>query len=249
MSLLSRHLRNLILVLMTAAACACSHAGSAGSEDGLSMGGVLPGAGAIHPWMTTVKDETFAHVVRQRTDFSCGAAALATILKYAYNMNIDERQVFFGMYAVSDQAQVRQRGFSLLDMKAYLKTIGMQGVGFKVTSESLYQVKVPVIVLLNMNGYEHFVVMRKATPDGVYVADPALGNREMPNDLFFNDWQYSVIFAVIGPKYDPENVLVLWQRELNVNQQVRNLMPAFNPLNEATLQTITIIPGLNIGNK
>ena len=247
MPCLSRHLRTPILVLLTAAMFACSHAGSDGG--GLSMGGVLPGAGAIHPQMTTLRDQTFAHVVRQRTDFSCGAAALATILKYAYNMDIDERQVFFGMYAVSDQAQVRQRGFSLLDMKAYLKTIGMQGVGFKVTTEALYQVKVPVIVLLNMNGYEHFVVMRKATPDGVYVADPALGNREMPNDLFFKDWQYSVIFAVIGPKYDPENVLVLWQRELNVNQQVRNLMPAFNPLNEATLQTITIIPGLNIGNK
>jgi predicted double-glycine peptidase len=241
----SRHLRNVILALM-AAMLGCS---SAGSGDGLPLGGVLPGMGAIYPQMTTLRDQTFVNVVRQHTDFSCGAAALATILRYGYGMNVDEKEVFTGMYEVSDKATVRQRGFSMFDMKKYLETIGMQGAGFQIAPSALYQVKVPVIVLLNMGGYEHFVVMRKATPNGVFVADPALGNRQMPNDLFYKDWQRSVIFAVIGPKYIPENVLVTTEKPLSPNQETRNLIPAFNPLSEVTLASLTVIPGLNLGSK
>ncbi len=236
-------------MLALIAAAALSSCSDATPSDGLPLPGVLPGTAAIYPQMTTFRDQTFVNVVRQHTDFSCGAAALATILKYAYHMNIDEKEVFLGMYAVSNKATVRQRGFSLLDMKNYLDTIGMEGAGFKVAPDALEKVKVPVIVLLNMNGYEHFVVMRKATPDGVYVADPALGNRLMPNDLFYHDWQLSVIFAVISPKYDPENVLVMVEKPLGTKQQTRNLMPTFGPLSQQFLSNVSVIPGLNLGNK
>ena len=233
------------MLLLMLAILGCSNAGP---EEGLPLGGVMPGAGFIFPHMTTYRDQIFANVVRQHTDFSCGAAALATILKYAYDMKINEKEVFLGMYAVSDKSVVQQRGFSLLDMKKYLDTIGMQGVGYKVVPESLYQVKVPVIVLLNMGGYEHFVVMRKVTPNGVFVADPALGNRALPNDIFFNDWQLGVIFAVISSKYNPENPLILLEKPLSPNQQVRSLMPAFNPVSEQILSTVIVsaMPGLRI---
>jgi uncharacterized protein len=246
-SFVSRQLTRMVLVLMASAIMAgCS---SAVPQDGLPMPGVLPGTAAIYPQMTTFRDQTFVNVVRQHTDFSCGAAALATILRYGYDLDITEKEVFLGMYAVSDKATVRERGFSLLDMKKYLETIGMQGVGFKISADALTKVKVPVIVLLNLNGYEHFVVMRKATPNGVYVADPALGNRVMPNDLFYVDWQLGVIFAVIGPKYNPENVLVMTEKPLGTKQQTRNLMPAFIPVSQQFLSSATVIPGLNLGNK
>jgi uncharacterized protein len=215
-------------------------------EDGVPLGGLMPGGSAVFPHMRTYRERAFENVVRQRTDFSCGAAALGTVLKYAYGMNLDESEMIERLYTVSDPALARQRGFSLLDMKKYLTTIGMQGVGYRINYESLYQVRVPVIVLLNMGGYEHFLVVRKATPDGIYVADPALGNRTLPTDLFRNDWQFQVIFAVIGKGYIPDNVLVSLEKPLSTKQQVRSLMPAFNPVGEEILSSTaaSVLPGL-----
>jgi predicted double-glycine peptidase len=34
----------------------------------------------------------YRNVVRQHTDYSCGAAALATILRHAYHLQTDERR-------------------------------------------------------------------------------------------------------------------------------------------------------------
>jgi uncharacterized protein len=214
-----------------------------GSSQGTPMVGVLPGGAAIFPHTTSVIDQKYVHVVRQRDDFSCGAAAVATILKYAYNRDLSEVQVLRGMLAVSDVAEVRKRGFSMLDMRNYLETQGLQGDGFKVSGEQLYQVRVPVIVLLDVNGYEHFVVLRKATPGNVYLADPALGNRAIPFDSFLRDWQRRIIFSVIGTGYDQDNRLVTVEKPLNANQISRNFVPAFNPVSQQTLSGIFVAPG------
>jgi predicted double-glycine peptidase len=213
------------------------------SQQGVAMGGILPGGAAIFPHTTSVIEQKYVDVVRQRDDFSCGAAAVATILKYAYKRDLNEVEVLRGMLAVSNVAQVRQRGFSMLDMRNYLETQGLQGTGFKVSSEQLYQVRVPVIVLLNVNGYEHFVVMRKATPGNVYLADPALGNRAIPFNTFLRDWQRGIIFSVIGTDYDQDNPLVTVEKPLGVNQMSRNFVPAFNPVSQQTLSRVFVAPG------
>ncbi|MGH7987540.1 MAG: C39 family peptidase [Candidatus Binataceae bacterium] len=236
-----RYIDGLTLMLLSVVMCGC---GNLSSANGVAMVGVLPGGAAIFPHMTTFKDQRFVHIERQHHDFSCGAASLATILKYAYGMNTSEHQVFLAMYAVSNQALVRERGFSLLDMRDYLKTIGMNGAGFKIKPDALYKIKVPVIVLLNMGGYEHFVVMRKAVlGGGIYVADPALGNRTISREVFLKQWQFNVIFAVIGPHYDAENQLVMIEKPLGPKQISRNLIPAFNPVTEQMLSHITPLTG------
>ncbi|MGH7905577.1 MAG: C39 family peptidase [Candidatus Binataceae bacterium] len=233
--------RTLVLMFLATAIFGC---GNVTRSDRVAMVGVLPGGAAIFPHMSTFRDQRFVHVVRQEHDFSCGAAALATILKYAYGMDVTENGVFRAMYAVSNQTLVRERGFSLLDLSRYLATIGMRGAGYRIPPEALYQIKVPVIVLLNIGGYEHFVVMRRAVKGrGVYVADPALGNRRVSRQVFLKEWQFDVIFAVIGKKYDPENPLVTLKTPLGSPQVTRNLMPAFNPLTEQMLSGIAVFTG------
>jgi predicted double-glycine peptidase len=216
---------------------------SHGPSQVVPMAGVLPGGAAISPHTISLFGQRFVHVVPQHDDFSCGAAAVATILRYAYNRDIGEVQVLRGMLAVSDVAQVRKRGFSMLDIRHYLETQGMQGDGFKVSTDQLYQVRVPVIVLLNINGYEHFVVMRKATPVNVYLADPSLGNRAIPVNSFLHDWQRGIIFSVIGTDYDENNPLVAVERPLGLNQASRNFVPAFNPVSQETLSGVFVAPG------
>lgn len=184
---------------------AVSVASAQGAE--IRFGNIVPGAGVIERSVISMRDARYTDMVRQHTDYSCGAASLATILKYAYGRDVTEQEILRGMLAVSDPALVRRKGFSLLDIKHYVETLGMQGMGYQVPPQMLPQVKVPTIVLLNIKGYEHFVVLKKVAGDQVYVADPALGNRTIPLKAFVQGWN-GIIFAVIGKGYDTHTVLL-----------------------------------------
>lgn len=137
----------------------------------------------------------FNTVVRQKYDFSCGSAALATLLRYHYGTAHDEEQVFRGMWEKGDRDQIRRLGFSLLDMKRYLEAIGLRSDGFKVTLNEIAGAGVPGIALVNINGYRHFVVVKGVSEREVLVGDPALGLKTMERREFTDAWN-GIYFAL-----------------------------------------------------
>ncbi|MBN8412231.1 C39 family peptidase [Halomonas denitrificans] len=173
----------------------------------IRLGGIVPGT-VINKDVQSIRERRYENLVEQRTDFSCGAASLATLLKYAYQMSdTTEHDVLAGMLEVADLELVQQQGFSLLDLKNYVETLGLRGRGYEVDGDTLDQVSIPVIVLLDLNGYRHFVVMKKASGDRVYIGDPALGNRVMTRDDFLAAWN-NIIFAVVGDGFDRYTALL-----------------------------------------
>ena len=58
---------------------------------------VMPGGGLMYKKVESIRERKFANLVEQKTDFSCGAAALATILRQAYWMDVDEDHIIKGM--------------------------------------------------------------------------------------------------------------------------------------------------------
>jgi predicted double-glycine peptidase len=156
--------------------------------------------------MRSWKAMKFDDVVAQRTDFSCGAAALATIFNYAYGKHTTEGQVLVNMLKIADPQIVKDKGFSLLDMKRYVNEVGFASEGYKVDFDALHHLKVPGIVLLNLRGYHHFVVIRKVTDDVVQIGDPALGNRVMSRRDFERAWN-NVVFVIVGDGLDPNSAL------------------------------------------
>src|SRR5688572_31642537 len=71
------------------------------------------------------------NVVVQQWDTSCGAAALATLLKYQHGLALSEKQIAEGMLRRTTPLKVKTRGgFSLLDLKRYADGQGLQGVGY-----------------------------------------------------------------------------------------------------------------------
>ena len=62
---------------------------------------VLPGGAVIYKPIQSIRERKFADLVQQKTDFSCGAAALATILRQAYWLDVDEQQIIEGMLALT----------------------------------------------------------------------------------------------------------------------------------------------------
>ncbi|CAN5196017.1 hypothetical protein BH10PSE13_BH10PSE13_04340 [soil metagenome] len=137
----------------------------------------------------------FHSVIRQQRDFSCGAAALATLLRYHYAQPVSEADVFAGMWATGDHDRIRQVGFSLLEMKRYLAARGLTANGYAVDLDKIAKAGVPGIALLTISGYKHFVVVKGVSADRVLVGDPALGLRAVSRDRFLHEWN-GVYFVI-----------------------------------------------------
>ncbi|POA30705.1 MULTISPECIES: C39 family peptidase [unclassified Pseudomonas] len=206
------------------------------SEAGQMPLSVLPGGAVIFKPVQSMRERKFADLVQQKTDFSCGAASLATILRQAYWLDVTEAQIIEGMLAHSDQNLVRVQGFSMLDMKRYVESIGMRARGYRVTPETLTSVAIPVIVLMDIRGYKHFVVMQKAEKDWVYIGDPVLGHRRFKFDDFVKGWN-GIIFAVIGQGYDKTNVL----RDPPLPLTAKNRINTFSPVRDTELMDFGFI--------
>lgn len=153
------------------------------------------GIGEFAVPVQSVEDRRFASVVRQKYDFSCGSAALATLLRYHYGVDQDEADTFRGMWAAGDRAQIRKVGFSLLDMKRHLAKLGYQSDGFKVSLEDVAKAGVPGVALINLKGYKHFVVVKGVSAEEILVGDPALGLKTMPVAEFNSAWN-GIYFAL-----------------------------------------------------
>lgn len=188
------------------------------------MAVVMPNGAVVYKKVESIRERKFANLVEQKTDFSCGAAALATILRQAYWMDVDEDHVIKGMLVNADQDLVRTQGFSMLDMKRYLESIHMRAKGYRITPEVLVTVKVPVVVLLDIRGYKHFVVLQRADNDWVYIGDPVLGNKRYAKDDFVKGWN-GIVFAVIGEGYDKTNALLTPRAPLTAKNQFNEFSP------------------------
>ncbi|MBR0679019.1 C39 family peptidase [Roseomonas eburnea] len=146
--------------------------------------------------MASIRARRFARTIRQRFDFSCGSAALATLLTYHYGVPTTEDEVLRSMIDRGDTERIRTAGFSLLDMQNYLTGIGLRSNGYRLPLDRLAQAGVPAIALIDTNGYRHFVVVRGVSGDRVLLADPNLGTRSMPRVRFEESWN-GVLFVIL----------------------------------------------------
>lgn len=136
---------------------------------------VKAGPGFISVPVTSVKEGRFQTVIKQQYDYSCGSAAIASLLTFHYKEPVGEKEVFLEMYEAGDKEEIQKAGFSLLDMKSYLKRRGLQADGFKMDMDTFAKVGLPAITLIETNGYRHFVVLKGVNDNEVLVGDPALG--------------------------------------------------------------------------
>jgi predicted double-glycine peptidase len=146
--------------------------------------------------IATLKELKFRNTIHQRYDFSCGSAAVATLLTYQYSYPVNEQVVFEQMYVHGDRQKINKEGFSLLDMKLYLASIGFDADGFRASLDQLQKANLPAIVLIVDRGYNHFVVVKGIRYGRVLVGDPARGTRAIPLDHFNQLWKNGLVFVI-----------------------------------------------------
>lgn len=141
--------------------------------------------------LRSMKDLRDTNVIKQQFDYSCGAAALATILRYGLGDSVTERDVLQQLFRLlpPDELQTTlMQGFSLLHLQRVAQARGYRAEGFRLEPRFLAQLNGPVIVFIQPRGYKHFAVLRGIKDDRVFLADPSLGNIRMPMYQFLESW-------------------------------------------------------------
>lgn len=188
-------------------------------------------------------EQRFRNIVRQAYDYSCGAAALTTVLRFYLGRNLEERQVMEGLlhYGESERI-VERRAFSMLDMKRLVTALGYPAGGFRASLDDLSGLDHPAIVPINHAGFKHFVVVRAVRDGRVFIADPAVGNLSFTVAQFEEKWDDQVLFIVFPGGNKPVDALELREEDLRyVDDQTFTLMalqrlPAFHEATERRIQ-------------
>jgi ATP-binding cassette subfamily B protein len=106
--------------------------------------------------------------VKQRDISDCGAACLASVARF-YNLDV-------AVTKIRQHAGTNQKGTNLAGMLEAAKYLGFDAKGVRGTLESLFQVQLPVIAHVIVNGQlQHYVVIYKISKQKISIMDPADG--------------------------------------------------------------------------
>ena len=182
-----------------AAACPSrrlSRRGLLGGAASAAVGSILGRPLHAQTWSSPVEsmfEMRRKNTVVQEYDLSCGAAALATVLRYQHGDNVSEKELVRALISRDiyienpELVQVRE-GFSLLDLKRVAEARGYVGIGYgNLTLEEALTIA-PVITPISPADYNHFVVLIGQVGNSVQVVDPAFGNTTMSARRFQREW-------------------------------------------------------------
>jgi len=195
-----RRIPNMVAALLFSLVIAFTLRPAAASSEVKLYGIGAANSGEFTVRVLSLKEAKFRRTIKQQYDFSCGSAALATLLTYQYADVVTESQVFQYMYERGDQDKIKREGFSLLDIKIYLESHGYTADGFEATLDKLAEVGVPAIVLISDNGYHHFVVIKGFQAGKVLLGDPSTGARIVSRTEFEKMWTNGIVFVITNKR-------------------------------------------------
>lgn len=173
------------------ALCACAAIWSAPLWGGDSQVVVNAGTARMQLPVVSLRAQRDAGVVKQRHDYSCGSAALATLLSYGLDDAVDEEALLRSLIdplSAEELAALQDKGLSLRALQQLARERGHKAQGFRVGASQLAKLTRPVIVFVKPGGYGHFAVLKGLRGDRAYLADPSIGNLRMPLYRFLDMW-------------------------------------------------------------
>ncbi|MFZ5829309.1 MAG: C39 family peptidase [Planctomycetota bacterium] len=167
------------------------------------------------------------NVVMQQYDYSCGAAVLATVIRYYWGDPATETQFLDAIARLLTPAEMKDRienGLSMTDLRraaveeGYLATMGRRSM------RELLELEVPVILRIKVRDHEHFVVYRGALNDRIFLADPIRGNLRVSVADFCQQWTDGVVLVVAKQGVDlPKNSPLMVRPHSPVQPELHNV--------------------------
>lgn len=185
----------------------------------------------IKSWIEFKNDQ----LTRQDFDYSCGSAALSTLLSHYYDANVSERMILEEVLrakGIDKQAQELENqegnnGLSFYDLSQYVSSRGFKAVGIALGMEELKKLQIPVIVFVKIRKQEHFTVLKKMDERYAYLADPSFGNIRVSHAKF------KEMFFTREEDKNPGKILaVLGQGNIKWNEEFKSVEPFPNSIYE-----------------
>lgn len=132
-------------------------------------------------------------IVKQSLDYSCGPAAMATMLSQYFQIPSTEQEVLSSLEASASAWELpddwRETGVSMAVLAKIANSVGLEAIGIAVELSMLTRLNVPAIVYLEHRGFPHFSVVRGVDHRGrVQLADPSWGNQLLSQREFEKLW-------------------------------------------------------------
>ncbi len=156
------------------------------------------------------------NIVMQQQDYSCGAAALATVLRFYWGDDVGEKEVLLRLVKLLTPEEFADRvknGLAISDLRRAAVEMGYVSTTLELTYAKLVESKIPLIIPIAPQGYDHFVVFRGAYGEWVYLADPIRGNIRLTQQEFLGQWKKKAALVVIKPNVKPKEVSQLSVRQ------------------------------------
>ncbi|HEY4485276.1 MAG TPA: C39 family peptidase [Nitrospiria bacterium] len=195
-----------ILAAIPFALVASAAAGLSAADLEVNIGFDGSGGMIIHKKIDSIQERQQRNVVMQKRDYSCGAAALATLFNFYLREPVEETEIIRSLLDLNKkkgtlEKVIERKGFSLLDLKHFAEEKNFKSEGYRLKVEDLVKLKTPAIVPIIPHGYKHFVVFRGADQERAYIADPSAGNITMPLEQFEKDWYgFTNVALVVMPQ-------------------------------------------------
>lgn len=144
------------------------------------------------PRLTSMRQLQMRDIERQTLDYSCGAAALAILLRGYFNESISEEDVLTDLISRMPREELAERiksGFSMLDLKLAAQRMGYTAAGTRLKMEQAILLKGPVIILLSRDELKHFVVLKGIVKGRAHLADSVRGHIRMPLHELREQWR------------------------------------------------------------
>lgn len=157
------------------------------------------------------QESRYENIARQLTEFSCGAASLATIFAHHFHQDITEDQISSNIRENSTPEKwkhVQEDGLSLLDLKKAAENFQFKATGYRATISQLHIIPTPFIAHLDTNGFKHFVVVEGASSGNIWISDSIQGKTVLSYKEFGELWSGNLLYVEpnTDSKFDQNNL-------------------------------------------
>ena len=151
---------------------------------------VTMGNSQANPTLGTFRQLRYQTTVGQTTDFTCGPAALATLLTHYYGSPVTEQ-----IADMNSRGKQVTEGLTLLSLKTALSAEQISSTGYKLNLTQLRKVMeagLPVVANVQYPKGHYYLILG-LDDENVLLADPSWGVRSQPIANFLNAWNGVVL--------------------------------------------------------
>ena len=144
-------------------------------------------------------------IEKQDLDYSCGSAAVATILRAYYGVEVYERDILKEVEKLGNDGAA-----SFSDLQKAVQTFGFKATGISTDFDTLKTIKIPALLYLKYRDQDHFSVLRGISDSHVLLADSSWGNRTFTvhqfSKLWLDDTLKGKVLVIVPDKEVSQNV-------------------------------------------